>query len=220
VGRVGVGAVSIEPGQRRVVRGGPLVRLDRLYGLRKGALAFTLASGIFFLAISGLAQLGAWQSSRQDPVSSSAPLAIATQSADTGLSIIAFSAPDGGLVVYRGDRQIALLGGHGAAVVSAAFIDEDRAILTQDAAGQTRLTRLDGVPGPSAFEIKPALSVLDRELWRPYGAPVARAVQAWGPSAVALPISLTAFLLAFGLFSAPRFGGLARRLRPRPVPPS
>jgi formylglycine-generating enzyme required for sulfatase activity len=121
-------------------------------------------------------------------------------------------------VVLRGDRQVALVRGHGAAIVSASFIDQGRSLITLDAAGQTRITRLDAAQGSSALDAIPAIRALDQGLWRPYGAPVAQAVQAWAPSGSALPAALAALLMALGLVGAPKVAAFAGQLQRRPAP--
>jgi formylglycine-generating enzyme required for sulfatase activity len=210
--------VSIELESQRPATRRPLIRPGRLDGLRKGALALSLASGVSLLAIAVLSQLGAWESDRVEPATSNTPLAIASSTDEAGEEILALSRPDGGLVVLRGDQQVALVRGHGAAIVSASFIDQGRSLITLDAAGQTRITRLDAAQGSSALDAIPAIRALDQGLWRPYGAPVAQAVQAWTPSGTAFPAAMAAFLVALGLVAAPKVAAFAGQLQRRPAP--
>ncbi|UPT62567.1 MAG: hypothetical protein M0D54_19795 [Hyphomonadaceae bacterium JAD_PAG50586_4] len=165
-----------------------------------------MAIGILLLALFSLAKLGAWEAGRVQRAPSSVTSTIATVAAAGSANTIAIGTPDGAIAVYRNDRRIALVRGHGATIVSAVFIEDGRALVTLDAAGQTRLTQIDTAQALNAFDLSGALKVLDDGLWRPYGAPIARAVaaQGWSPAANALPVAFASFLLALGLAVSPQ----------------
>ena len=195
----------------------PARRAPPLDGIRRGAVGLALALAASLLVLYGLARLGAIGTNASQIAQSNAALAIAVWQGDGG-TLQAVASPQGGLAIYRNAQRIAWIRGHSAAIVSAAFVDNGRAVLTLDANGQSRLTRLDTAPALAAFEVAPALKALNQGLWQPYGAPVAQAVSAmpWNPIATALPSALVSLLLGLGAFAGPQALAFAGRLRPKP----
>ena len=197
----------------------PARRASLLDGIRRGAIGLALALAASLLALYGLARLGAAAPGAPQIAPSSIALAIAVWQGDGG-TLQAIASPQGGLAIYRNAQRIAWVRGHSAAIVSAAFVDNGRAVLTLDANGQSRLTQIGTAPTLAAFEVAPALKALNQGLWQPYGAPVARAVYAapWSLSANALPAALASALLAFSFFAAPQALAFVGQFRSRPAP--
>lgn len=195
----------------------PARRASPLLGIRRGAIGLALALAASLLVLYGLARLGAAAPGAPQIAPSSVALAIAVWQGDGG-TLQAIASPQGGLAIYRNAQRIAWVRGHSAAIVSAAFVDNGRAVLTLDANGQSRLTQIGTAGVGSAFEIRSTLKALDERLWRPYGAPVARAVSAmpWNPVATALPSALVSLLMGLGALAGPQALAFAARLRPKP----
>ncbi len=167
----------------------PARRASLLDGIRRGAIGLALALAASLLALYGLARLGAIGANTSQIAQSNTALAIAVWQGDGG-TLQAVASPQGGLAIYRNAQRIAWVRGHSAAIVSAAFVDNGRAVLTLDANGQSRLTQIGTAGVGSAFETHSALKALDEGLWRPYGAPVARAVYALFEPRPAVPTRL------------------------------
>lgn len=88
-----------------------------------------------------------------------AALAVALHNdAEEGLTALAYL--DGAVNVLNRGELVGRIGGHGSPVISLAFTDQGRALVTVDAAGVTRFTRLASLgletriaPGPLAMEL-------------------------------------------------------------------
>jgi formylglycine-generating enzyme required for sulfatase activity len=102
--------------------------------------------------------------------------------------LTAVAGADGAARVYRGARLIGLVRGHGAPLAKVAFLDGGAALLTVDASGESRVTQLANLSAVSSLETGAAGQTLYESLWRPFGAPVAKA--ALFATAQALPLAV------------------------------
>jgi formylglycine-generating enzyme required for sulfatase activity len=105
-----------------------------------------------------------------------------------GNDLTAVAGADGAARVYRGAHLIGLVRGHGAPLAKVAFLDGGAALLTVDTSGESRVTQLSSLAAISSLETGASRDVLYRSLWKPLGAPVAKA--ALYATAQALPLEI------------------------------
>src|SRR5262245_56167433 len=85
-------------------------------------------------------------------------------------SVVLTMGADGRTRVWDGERILATIAGHDAPLLSADLLSHGRVVLTTDASGAVRLTRLDVATSVQAPDLTRTLS---EKIWRPYGAPLA-----------------------------------------------
>ncbi|WP_408591279.1 leucine-rich repeat domain-containing protein [Novosphingobium sp.] len=187
-----------------------IITLGRLQvePLRKGLTWLAAAVCLAALVVEGAASLATSAVVATPGAGAKVALATAmvsyaaTPTTPASAALVAVATPQGKVAIYRGQARVGLVRGHGAPVVSAAFLDNGGALLTTDAAGVVRVTRLGALPVLDAFDTDPALERLNAGLWQRYSAPVAQAAQGWAGRSELRVLAIGLALAALGAWVA------------------